>query len=424
MRKTEKVLSLYVMRIRLFSYLMATLLACSCARQGTDRDLSPMLRAVPSDAVVVASYDHAGGMLESLLPEGDVLRKLDLGSLARRKATLSYCYARNLTALLAIDAGKSASDSLSKVSRLIRQADSLGLHPCLSKSSPNDMRTILLMSRSQTLIDEALRHLDEGSSIFDADGFEASALRASSDDILIFRNQAASRWFPSVKGPVERKKCVTLMRKLADWTVLSDRGNGCFELAFEPEASAPCFSTLLATLAEDPLKVYEAVGDSVDFCISIAAGQEKFRPAYEQWLDATMALTSYRRTLESLRKQSSKDPLSWEKEQDIREVALTLIGGEPVCLTRHGRKSVDGEVMENPYRGFLPALYGNIFSCDDAFCCRRGSWTAYGVADAVQEWADAGIHQSELKPYSFLYRRGAFSVHGDKKRVLLWNINQ
>lgn len=413
------------MRIRLFSYLMATLLlACSCSRQGADRELSPMLRAVPSDAVVVASYDSASDMLESLLPEGDVLRRLELGSLSRRKATLSYCYARSLTALLAVDAGKGASDSLARIRPLMRQADSLGLHPSLAKSSPEDSRSILLMSRSQTLVDEAMRHLAEGSSIFDASGFEASARKASSADFLALRNQAAARWFPSAQAPVERKRSVALMRKLADWTVLSDKGDDCFEVGFEPEDSAPCFSTLLRSLAEEPLKVYEAVGDSVDFCLSIAAGAERFRPAYEQWLDANMALTSYRRALEALRKQSSKDPLAWEREQDVREVALTFIDGKAVCLIRHGKKSDVSEVVENPYRGFLPALYGNIFSCDDAFCCRKGVWTAYGDAATLQSWAASALHQSELKPYSFLYRQGEFHVCGDKKRVLLWNMNQ
>ena len=165
-----------------------------------------------------------------------------------------------------------------------------------------------------------------------------------------------------------------------------------------------------------------------EFAIALCAPCNEFRSSYEKYLDAGAALTKYSRRLEELKNESGKDPLKWEKELGVKEVALVQENGRRVLLLR-GKECPDAAPSANPYRGFIAALYGETFSLqDDSYQASALGWHIYGSEKAVRSFALCEEREEDLKwpsrdTHLIFYRTGSFLVW-DKKGLKIWNSNQ
>ncbi len=185
---------------------------------------------------------------------------------------------------------------------------------------------------------------------------------------------------------------------------------------------------MLAALPFGKSRVAQVLPDSVDFVLALPLPQPQFRESYERYVDASVKMTSYERRLSALEAACGKAPLKWEKEVCPVEIALVSWDGKLSVLLRPQKPVRDMELKDNPFRGFLPALYGDAFSLRDDSCLGTVcGWYAIGSREAVEEltareepradavWPGKGCH-------FVLYDSGRFFAWG-KKGMKIWSSN-
>ena len=122
----------------------------------------------------------------------------------------------------------------------------------------------------------------------------------------------------------------------------------------------------------------------MDFVLNVQTGSN-FRTLYEQWMDANNSKSLYSTQLALLKRSAGFDPLDWESDLRIREVALVRWNNREVLLARRSRNSKDEGISVNEMSGFIPALYGKIFSiANDQYCANIGQWSVFGSEPDVE----------------------------------------
>ena len=103
------------------------------------------------------------------------------------------------------------------------------------------------------------------------------------------------------------------------------------------------------------------------------------------------------------------------------------ITARPTRLPRPARPAAEHEPYDNPWRGFLPALYGSAFALADDSCaaCSRG-WQIYGSPDAVAafleaESPEAGPDWPSKGVRAVVYQPEETLAWGKKGIKLTWN---
>lgn len=400
-----------------------------------ERRIPELIAAVPSDALAVICYEHCSEGLR-LLDSTNVLHKLDLSDFRNARMALSLCYTGSLVPVLALDAGRAEADSASVVNKLLAQAASLRLQAEYVRPDVEAKRRgFVLITPSDALMTAVRRHLTEYTSILDAPGFRQALLAAESDSFIIFRGgNAPERLAPKgwLQGIFPRRDLTAFLGVFADWTVLCPESGG---FSVRPVCNGDgdaYFANVLATQPLGESRLGDILPPDTRFALAVPAVQPQLREVVERWQDATVKLTRYRRQLEALRQASGKDPLKWEKEVGVREIALVHFGGGAVALVRPDKAVPDSEPSENPWRGFLPALYGSAFALTDDSCTAGLlGWQIYGSPDAVRAFLDA---ERPEKPAgsswpgkgcrALVYQPEKTLAWGKKGIKLIWNSNQ
>ena len=214
---------------------------------------------------------------------------------------------------------------------------------------------------------------------------------------------------------------------MADWTVLTPAAEG-FDVAPVCEQDDAFYANILGSLPFGESRLGAILPEEVQFALALPVALPQLREAVDRWQDASVKLTAHRKRLETLRKESGKDPLKWEREQDVREVALVHFGGGAVTLVRPAKPATEREPRENPWRGFLPALYGDAFTLVDDSCtaCSRG-WQIYGSPEAVTAFIEAARPEEAAFEWPgkgcrfVIYQPGKTLAWGKKGIKLIWN---
>lgn len=424
----------------LITLLLVLPLLCACrggSRSGGPTPLPQtripdLLAAVPSDALAVMCYDHcADGM--ALYDSTSVLQKLDLTPFKRARMALALCYNGSLLPVLALDAGRADADSASAVSTLLEQAAALKLQTDYVRPDPEARRRgFVVITPSSALLQAVRRHLTEYTSILDAPGFRQALAAAGSNEFIIFRNSGADRLAPKdwMKDFFPRRDLTAFVRTAAEWTVLTAEDGG-FAVHPVRGGSDSFYANILESLPLGESRLGAVLPDTVRLALALPVSQPQLRESFERFQDASVRLTAYRKRLDELKKASGKDPLKWEKELDIREVALVHLDGGAVTLVRPARAVPDQAPAENPWRGFLPALYGTAFSLpDDSATASFGGWQIYGSEAGLRAFLEAFRSAEPAlkwpgKGCRFILYEPDKTLAWDKKGLrLLWNSNQ
>jgi hypothetical protein len=421
---------------RYFLLLVLPVLLYACGGSGghtenslPERRIPELIAAVPSDALAVLCFNHCAEGL-AYYDSTSVLHKLDLSAFKNASMALSLCFNGSLVPVLALDAGRTeAVDSASAVSGLLAQAASLRLQAeYVRPDLEAKRRGFVVITPSNAQLTAVKRHLTEYTSILDAPGFCQALAAATSEQFIIFRNSGAERLTPKgwMADFFPRRDLTEFLQKAADWTVLSPEAGG---FAVSPVSDAS--NTFLEGLTPADSRLGTVLPDTVRLALALPVHEPETREAFEHYQDASVKLTRYRKQLDALKKESGKDPLKWEKELNIREVALVHTDGGAVSLVRPAKAPQDREPGENPWRGFVPALYGSVFAlADDSVSAALGGWYIYGSEAAVQAFLDAS---RQLEPASKWPGKGcrfALQVNDktlawDKKGMkLTWHSNQ
>ena len=413
------------------------LLCCGNPARKTDapvqeKRIPELLAAVPSDALGVICFDRCAEGLR-LYDSTSVLQKLDLSDFKNARMALSLCYNGSLVPVLALDTHRAEADSAAALKALTEQAASLKVFSHYFEPDPAAGRQgMLILSPSEAQITAVRRHVTQHTSILDAPYFRQALSAAGGDDFVIYRNSGAERLAP--KGWMQeffpRRELTGFLRQLADWTVLTPASDGFSVQPVQGPADS-YFANILSLLPFSDSRLGAVLPDSVRFALALPVSNPAFREAFERWQDASVKMTRYRRTLDALRKESGKDPLKWEKEIDVRELALVRDGeGRAVVLVRPGKAVADRPAGENPWRGFIPTLYGSAFTLADDSCeAARDGWYVYGSPADVQAWLDAKRPETASKwPGKscrfIIYEPERTLAWGKKGLRLTWNTNQ
>ena len=397
-----------------------------------ERHIPELLAAVPSDALAVICHNRCTEGLQ-FYDSTSVLHRLDLSAFKHAKMALSLCYNGSLVPVLALDTGRAPADSSEAVRDLLAQAASLRLRTeCVPPDADAKHDGFVLITPSDAQLAAVRRHLAQRTSVLDAPGFRQALEAAGTDQFIIFRGSGAERVTPKgwLQGIFPRRDLTAFLRSIADRTVIRPEGNSLTVLPV-CDASDTFYANILGSLPWADSRLDGILPADTRFALALPVVLPELRSAVERYQDASVKLTRYNKALEELRKASGKDPLKWEKEIKIQEIALVHFAGGAVTLARAGKTVADRAPEENPWQGFLPALYGSAFALpDDSVSAVRDGWYIYGSLTAVQAFLDAerpenGFARWPGKGCRFVLYEPEKTLAWDKKGIkLIWNTNR
>lgn len=411
------------------------LFACGnpAPKTGDVRRIPELLAAVPSDALAVICYDRLEEGLP-LLDSTSVLHKLNLTAFKQSQMALSLCYNGSLVPVLALDAGRAEADSASAVSALLAQASVLKLQAqYVRPDAETKRRGFVLITPSDAQLTAVRRHLTEHTSILDAPGFRQALAVAAGRDFVAFRGGGApERLAPKswLRDFFPRRPLTRFLGSVANWTVLTSTAGG-FDVVPVCEQDDAFYANILSSLPPGDSRLGAILPGGTRFALALPVSLPQTREAVDRWQDASVRLTAYQKRLEALRRESGKDPLKWELEQSVREVALVHFGGGAVALVRPVKPATERELHENPWRGFLPALYGDAFAlADDSCTASSRGWQIYGSQEAVSAFIEAARPAEAAVAWPgkgcrfVIYQPGKTLAWGKKGIKLIWNSTQ
>jgi hypothetical protein len=411
------------------------LFACGnpAPKTGDMRRVPELLAAVPSDALAVICYDRLEEGLP-LLDSTSVLHKLNLTAFKQAQMALSLCYNGSLVPVLALDAGRAEADSASAVSALLAQASVLKLQAqYIRPDAETRRRGFVLITPSDAQLTAVRRHLTEHTSILDAPGFRQALAAAAGRDFVAFRGGGApERLAPKswLRDFFPRRPLTRFLGSVANWTVLTSTAGG-FDVVPVCEQDDAFYANILGSLPPGDSRLGAILPGDTRFALALPVSLPQTREAVDRWQDASVRLTAYQKRLEALRRESGKDPLKWELEQSVREVALVHFGGGAVALVRPAKPATERELHENPWRGFLPALYGDAFAlADDSCTASSRGWQIYGSQEAVSAFIEAARPEEGAVAWPgkgcrfVIYQPGKTLAWGKKGIKLIWNSTQ
>lgn len=422
---------IYILSIAIAATILSS---CSGGKAGAGaeapEEVSRLLHTVPSDALAVSVRSCAEAV--AMLDSADVLRNLDYGRNANSPAVISWCFDGSLSPVLAIDAGRSSA-GISSARQIVSKADSLGLFTAYyAPDSLVGRHAILVITPSEALLTAAGRHITEGRSILDADGFvEALAFAGGSRKFTILRNSGASRLIPGdfFKGLSTQRKAANFLRTVSDWITITPETRGRYKINVTRGDAPSYYTNMLARLPFADSHLGDILPDDTEFAVALPVPQPEFREAFQRYEDASVRYTAYTRRLDALKERTGKNPLDWEKETGVREVAIAVRDGRKIVAVRPSKAPADSPVADNPWRGFVPALYGNAFELtDDSSCAATGGWLIYGKAEDLEQFIAAQVRPFEKNwprkgIHIVMYKSGNMICWG-KKGIDLWNSNQ
>lgn len=387
--------------------------------------------AVPSDAASVIRFDKLENLLDTfagespyidILPSGKFRSFLDSlktgGEFRSSSAILSFHYIGGLEPLLVIDAGRARADIHEAVEKIRTMASRTGifcsLYDCSASAEEGtylSRRQILVLSANDALVSSSERHIANGISVLDQEGFaEAVEAAQGTGAIAVVSNTSAGRILEEL-CTVGYRRYSDFIRRISDWTAVS------FDILSENRISvsgsfisgkgADKFINVFRTVPGAGSRVTEVLPSYTVSAFSVPVSNlQSYVSAVAAYYDTRIGQSRYMSVQESLKRKCGISPSDWVSKLNLREIAVAsfFTGSdlESVLLLRPGCKDLsvifdgtgtspdkyDGSVLEFRYGGFVSSLFGTLFSLDDetSFCFRNG-WIIAGGRQAVDEFA-------------------------------------
>jgi len=408
-----------VLSLLVLSLCLGIVSSCNPDAQGPSSEAPELLEAVPSDVIAVGIFGDLDRGLDRMIDSTSVLLNVDYGKLARAKAVVAYCDLGALAPLVIMEAGKASADTLAAAASVLSQADTLGIpHAYVTLDNHN----ALLLSSSETVITVASRNLASETSILDAPGFDKVAPQIPGSDVTIYRNRGAARLFRGLFSGTMASSAVSFIRDASDWMLQTDEEI----IPVQPEAEK-YYANFCNSLQEAPVKLPAVLPAESLFLVDIPiASLDAYRHSYELWLDARVALEKYNRRLSEVWRKSGQDPRAWERDSDVKEVAVVTTPAGRINFVRVKDKAASDGISTNPQTGFVRALYGEIFADADSCMTRSGNWIISGSRAALESYEASGEGSRDW-PSKAKVIAGSQSfryIWNKDNRIKIWNSNR
>ena len=385
------------------------LAAAGCHGSAPETD-SAVLKTVPSRAIAVAHFSRADKALALFTDSTSVFRRLDLGGLHDSEACLSWVYSADLVPVLAIDAGRSGSDTTSVAAKVIARAEELGLHCCHSGAALK--RTILIFSPLQAVVDEAQAHIDAQTSIMDAPGFaEACKLAEGGAGTLYLRGSAARRWLPRgiFRGIFPRVITAGMISSYSDWFVANFDSYSAEKVAvrYLKDEAGGHYARVIESIPGGDVKVASVLPEDYALLVDFPVGNaKKYMEAWTSYLDVNALLPANRVKAKNIGASHGITPQAWAAKLNIREIAFVArfnradenVPAEARIASRvlRVRANKKSGLPKGPGAFECPGapgvLFGGLFRLEDeSFCAPLGRWMVIGSEQDVRSYIeDAG----------------------------------
>ncbi len=369
----------------------------------------PLVKAIPSDAAIVFCFKNFSRACELLgdstavfgelaSNKFDRISSLRLGGLKKSPAIMSVHYSKDMPPLLVLEAGKAIADTTQDLRTLMTVADSSGLITRINGD-------LVLISSSETIINSSIRHIEEGHSILEANGFAEATLSVAGEDAVFFSNAYTGNILETFFARKHRKSR-DFLKEMAEWTAFSvtrqsDAGvsmRGSLLYTGEPSY----YLNALAHAGTSEIRIAEAVPANVDFVLDITIGNiTSYIKAYRNYLDSRSRLDKYETTLAVQKKDSGRSAEEWAKALDFKEIAVINLHIDEklhqLLALRPGIRVKDEDVSGASLAGFAATMFGNIFTGEDESASALiGGWIVIGAADCVAEYSKTNFSKGTL----------------------------
>ena len=361
-----------------------------------------LIEAVPSDAAIVFCVKNFGRALELLGDTTAVFRQLTSGKfdriasesfdgLKRDPAIISIHYSKDMPPLLVVKSSKEVSDSTwNDSAKLKAVADSSGLYTKVSGD-------LIIISSSETIANSSVRHLSEGHSVLESNGFAELASKVPGSDIIFVSNAYSDNIIEAYFARKYRKFS-GFFKELAGWSAFSLTKHSEEGVSMDGTllyGSDPAFyMNVLRHAGTGAVGIADAVPSNTDFVIDLPIGNiGAYLKAYRNYLDAKSRLDKYEAQLSRQKKEAGQSAEDWVKSLDIKEVALVNLHFDGklrqlLFLRPGGKRQNEGVSDFTRLAGFPKTVFGDIFTGEEesAYTVVNG-WMVIGERDCLDEFS-------------------------------------
>ena len=361
-----------------------------------------LIEAVPSDAAIVFCVKNFGRALELLGDTTAVFRQLTSGKfdriasesfdgLKRDPAIISIHYSKDMPPLLVVKSSKEVSDSTwNDSAKLKAVADSSGLYTKVSGD-------LIIISSSETIANSSVRHLSEGHSVLESNGFAELASKIPGSDIIFVSNAYSDNIIEAYFARKYRKFS-GFFKELAGWSAFSLTKHSEEGVSMDGTllyGSDPAFyMNVLRHAGTGSVGIADAVPSNTDFVIDLPIGNiGAYLKAYRNYLDAKSRLDKYEAQLSRQKKEAGQSAEDWVKSLDIKEVALVNLHFDGklrqlLFLRPGGKRQNEGVSDFTRLAGFPKTVFGDIFTGEEesAYTVVNG-WMVIGERDCLDEFS-------------------------------------
>lgn len=359
-----------------------------------DVDRCPSLCAIPSDAVLVATYSEAAPF--------PAMRKSEM--------TMSlHHYSGRLNRLYVLSEG---NDSVA-VESVLADARKRGF-------SVDREAGLLLISDSETLLKSSQRHIGKGVSVLNAAGFQEAMGVTGGKDVLYISNSHFGKLLP-VLMQRPYSSYASFMERLADWCVFGvteDAQTTSLAGTMVHSSDPSDFITVLERMKPGSCSVSEILPSYTMYAAALPVKDlALFVDSYRSYLDSRQKLQIYNATQSRLGLAAS--PVDILKRWGVREVAVASfkIGStvETVNLLRvdspelstlfqgtdvTSLKGYVPGVHQWGYPSMIASVFGDFFTRTDESCFTYiDGWVVTGSHAAVEEYSSGRALEYTLKQY-------------------------
>ena len=408
------------------------------------------LSAVPSDAVLVSSFESAGSTCKGLLSVFDftlqLSQKIEDGSLASLKRcsmATSLHYAGKLHSLYILDLDRATDATVDAFQTYLGES---GMHF-------TRMGSLIAISSSEPLVKASARHFEKNVSIADAPGFGEALASVSGGDVVLVSNIYAGKLLPAIMASGATRMS-SFVERTADWMAFDVTSKSDIPVSLSGtmlyEGEPDEFLSVLDDCKPGLSEVAEVLPSYVSSVVTLPVkGVEEYIASYQSFIDSRQALQGFKSRQKSLGAAAGITPEELFKLLDIKELAsasiivdskleninLIRIGSKDAAVIFKGNevksiKDASSQIYSWAYPAFLASVFGKKFDLQDETCFTYvDGWVITGSNAAIREYVEKGALDYTLEEYmadagksSLLSVKSAvavayYSLTGDAKKL-------
>lgn len=359
-----------------------------------DSDRCLTLCAVPSDAVLVASY--SGSDMFPAMKKSQMAMSL-------------HFYSGKLQRLYALAAGKDQS----AIESVIADAQLKGMHAVQEDN-------LLLISESETLLKSSQRHLAKGVSVLDANGFAAALKAVDGSEMVYISNNHFNQLLPLLM-PRPYSSYAGFMSRLSDWCVFdisSSKTHTSLEGILVHDSDASDFMNVFEAMKPAASELSKMLPSYTLFAASLPMkDMNAYADAYKSYLDSRQRMQIYTAAQDRLGlsvapvallqswKVSEVSVASFKRGSALETVNLMKVGNPEISTLFQGTdvtslKGYGPALHVWAYPSLLSSVFGDFFAREDESCFTYiNGWIVTGSQAAVEEYVSGRALEYDLKHY-------------------------